>query len=234
MNKLSKKNWTAFYIIIFIQIFILMIRFNFMNLPMTFFKSLFQLFDISTVYLYTKSYIEGGLLFLLILDIFVILFLIRSFLKEPLKTYGFHFKKFHLQLISAILLAIVFLELRNEYVLEMLFFKHFADLLSVNIVFLFLSELIYTSYEEVLFRGFLLTFFQKLFKNPMPGIFLSSIIFGIFHYPIGPRVGYCIYTFSFGLVLAYLKLKSPEKFTIFSLSLAHGLHNFIWTFLQSF
>lgn len=234
MNKLSKKNWIAFWIIIFVQTFILMLRFNFMNIPMTFFKSLFRLLGISTAYLFTQSYISGFFLALIILYIITMIFLICYFLKEPLETYGFHFRKFHLQLISGVLLAIILLELRNEYVVEILLSNHFIEHFSVQTLLSFLSAFIYASYEEVLFRGFLLNFFQKLFRSPMFSVFLSAIIFGICHYPIGPRIGYCIYTFSFGLVLAYLKIKSPEKFTIFSLSLAHGLHNFVWDWIQFF
>lgn len=104
---------------------------------------------------------------------------------------------------------------------------HFIEHFSPQTVLSLLSALIYASYEEVLFRGFLLTFFQKLFKKPIFSILLSAIIFGIIHYPNGPQIGYCIYTFSFGLVLGYLRLKSPENFTIFSLSIAHGLYNYI-------
>ena len=233
MQNLTKKNWIAFGVIVSMQILLLILRFNFINFLMAFFESLLQFVNISTVYLSTDSCVEAFFAFLLILNIIVIVFLIRYFLKEPLETYGFHFRKFHLQLIFGVFLAVVLVNLRSGYFPEALLSIRFAELFSVQNVFVFLFTFIYAAYEEVLVRGFLLTFFQNIFKRPMLGLFLSAIVFGIWHYPKLQLMGYVTYTFSVGLVLGYLRLKSPEKSTIFSLSLAHGLYNFLSAFLLS-
>ena len=169
------------------------------------------------------------MIFLIILSIFIILFLICRFLKEPLETYGFHFQKFHQQLISGVLLAFIIVWFRvGQNIKEMLSMSnHFIEYFSVPFVLTLICELIFAAQEEILFRGFLLTFFQKLFKQPMIGLFLSAAIFGLMHYPIGRSIDQVITCFIVGTIYGYLRLKSPKTFTIFSLSLTHCLCNFI-------
>ena len=233
MNKLSRKSWTAFCIIVAFEIFIFIIRFNFMDTPMIFFKSLFHLLGVSTAYLINDSYIRGFLLTLSILSILIILFLIRRSLKEPLETYGFHFQQFHQQLISGVLLTFIIVWFRGgQNIKEILYMSdHFIEYFSVQTILNLICSLIFAAQEEILFRGFLLTFFQKLFKHPMIGMFLSAAIFGLVHYPIGHNIDQVITPFILGLIYGYLRLKAPKTFTIFSLSLSHCLYNFTWTLL---
>lgn len=139
LSKISKKSWIAFWIIVLCQIFTLILRSNFMNIPMTLFKSLFQLCGIPIFYLYTNSYISGFFLALSILNSLIILLLIRYFLKEPFETYGFHFRQFHVQLLCGVVLTFILIGLRGTMEVSPLFAlpDHFKELISLQTVFLF-------------------------------------------------------------------------------------------------
>lgn len=82
MRKISKKHWIAFLILFLYEVLILIFS------PI-----------IST------SFISGFTLS--ILSVWLCLWLIHSYLREPLVEYGLHLKKIHIQIISGILLAVV-------------------------------------------------------------------------------------------------------------------------------
>jgi membrane protease YdiL (CAAX protease family) len=75
------------------------------------------------------------------------------------------------------------------------------------------------------YRGFLLSFFQRIFNNPILSISLSAVLFGVSHYPSFHNIDQVVFASILGFIFGYLRLKEPEKFTLFSLSLAHFLHN---------
>lgn len=56
--------------------------------------------------------------------------------------------------------------------------------------------------EEILFRGFLFKFFQDFFSNRMT-IFITAIIFGLFHAPSIPNI---LFAFIIGIILGKLRI----------------------------
>lgn len=99
----------------------------------------------------------------------------------------------------------------------------------INIL-IFFNPLIPAISEECVYRGFLLSFFQRLFDNPILSVSLSAVLFGVGHYPSYHSMDQVVFALIMGFIFGYLRLKEPEKFTLFSLSLAHFLHN---TFLNN-
>lgn len=205
MSGISKKHWIAFLILF--------------------------LYDVITLVfsLVRNSYIVGYTIS--ILNILLCLWLIHSYLREPLIEYGLHFKKIHIQIISGILLAVFidYLLLQNSMNITsgIFYIKRYVEKLisdPVNI-FYFFNPLIYAISEECVYRGFLLSFFQRIFNNPILSISLSAVLFGVSHYPSFHNIDQVVFAFIFGFICGYLRLKEPEKFTLFSLSLAHFLHN---------
>ena len=198
MDKLSQKHWIAFWIII-----------------------IFQIISFAIATLGTIVTISNACL---------CLFLIHRYLQEPLSEYGVNFKNLHIQIISGFFLAYVFLFLtfNNTYSRPIQFLiKHYSlRFSSLSHAFLFLLNiLIYVIPEEIIFRGFFLSFFQKIFSSTLFCVFLSAFLFGIGHYPMGQNWNQVIFTSIFGIVFGYLRIKEPEKFTLFSLSLAHFIYN---------
>ena len=141
------------------------------------------------------------------------------------------FKKIHIQIISGILLAVFidYLLLQNSMNITsgIFYIKRYVEKLisdPVNI-FYFFNPLIYAISEECVYRGFLLSFFQRIFNNPILSISLSAVLFGVSHYPSFHNIDQVVFASILGFIFGYLRLKEPEKFTLFSLSLAHFLHN---------
>ena len=106
--------------------------------------------------------------------------------------------------------------------------KLFGELFPVSFTILLLASV---TYEEVLFRGFLLTFFQKLTDSSFLGVFISAFWFGLMHYSssgtLEENLERLISAFIFGIIYGYLRVKEPQKFTLFSLSIGHFLNDFI-------
>ena len=187
-------------------------------------------FSILSIYnIATLTFITGTVIS--VLSILLPLLLIHYFLREPLTTYGLHFKKIHIQIISAVFLTfvILFLIFSNSVSWEQFIFqsKYFMERFPsfFHAFEYFFVSLIYAIPEEIFFRGFYLTFFQKLFNNSFVSIFLCAILFGVSHYPRHQNIQQVIFSCISGLIYGYLRIKEPEKFTIFSLSFAHFLHN---------
>lgn len=206
MEKISKKHWLAFLILFLFNVIILVFSPVIMS-------SLFAGITIS------------------ILNVLLCLWLIHNYLKEPLVEYGLYFKKIHIQIISGILLVIFidYLLLQSSinitsgiFYIERFVGKLISD--PVNIFYFFIP-LIYAIPEECVYRGFLLSFFQRLFNNPILSISLSAVLFGVSHYPSYHNIDQVVFASILGFIFGYLRVKDPEKFTLFSLSLAHFLHN---------
>lgn len=195
MRKISKKHWIAFLILFLYEVLILIFS------PI-----------IST------SFISGFTLS--ILSVWLCLWLIHSYLREPLVEYGLHLKKIHIQIISGILLAVVIDYLLLQSITSGIFGikRYMEQLISdpVNIL-IFFNPLIPAISEECVYRGFLLSFFQKLINNPILSVSLSAVLFGVSHYPSYHSMDQVVFALIMGFIFGYLRLKEPEKFTLFHL-----------------
>lgn len=146
---------------------------------------------------------------------------------EPVKEYGFHLHTPLIQLIYGI----------GLYVFTGILFRSTASSLSLisesvnhlitnfNTINLFvLLDLFYNVFiEEFIWRGFVLTFLSKKL-NIFPGIIITSILFGLVHYPVFFSFAHIINSCILSIVYCYLRIHSPEKFGVFSLVITH----FLW------
>ena len=164
-----------------------------------------------------------------IVNILLFIVLIHNYLQEPLTEYGIYFGKIYIQIISGIILAfiILFLLYFNNFSWEFCISlinslkRQFTSQFSLYYIFLIL---IYATSEEIIFRGFLLTFFQKIFANPLFSVFLSAFLHAVSHYPMNHNFLQVMFSFVLGIIYGYLREKEPEKFTIFTLSLSQSLY----------
>ena len=172
------------------------------------------------------------LLFLLITIIPSIAIMIYiSAYHESLEEYGFHFHKPIIQLSCGIVL----------YVFMGIFF-HFTflspppfsealgniitkfDLINIDNFFYILNMLLNVLTEEILWRGFVLTFLSKKSTNFF-AIIITSVFFGLMHFPVTYSFTQVINTCIISILYCSLRTFFPDKFSILSLTVTHFLWN---------
>jgi len=77
--------------------------------------------------------------------------------------------------------------------------------------------------EEILFRGYLLNRLRDLFRLPVFPVIISSILFGLFHYPVNRNIPQLIIASVTGAVFAVVALR--WKKSLLALCLAHGIYD---------
>ena len=80
--------------------------------------------------------------------------------------------------------------------------------------------------EEFIFRGYFQQHLEKLMSSKIPVCFISSILFGFWHFPSTMSMINVLCTFVIGLIYSLFMLKYKDC-TMMSVSLAHGLHDTI-------
>ena len=78
--------------------------------------------------------------------------------------------------------------------------------------------------EEILWRGFVLTFLSKKLNNFF-AIFITSVFFGLMHFPVTYSFTQVINTCITSILYCSLRTFFPDKFSILSLTVTHFLWN---------
>lgn len=82
--------------------------------------------------------------------------------------------------------------------------------------------------EELLFRGFLFTMIYELSGSRLKVVFIPSIVFGIWHFPVGQSIDQVIGTTIIGLIYAGIRslyFRTDKEIGIIPLSIFHWMHN---------
>lgn len=82
--------------------------------------------------------------------------------------------------------------------------------------------------EELLFRGFLFTMIYELSGSRLKVVFIPSIVFGIWHFPVGQSIDQVIGTTIIGLIYAGMRslyFRTDKEIGIIPLSVFHWMHN---------
>lgn len=77
---------------------------------------------------------------------------------------------------------------------------------------------------EIIWRGYILNEFKVLIKSPVMVVIISSILFGIWHYPVGQRLMQVLMTSILGGIYGLARIKLKNCSTL-SVGLAHGFHD---------
>jgi len=189
------------------------------------------LFIIILLYILTVIF-KTNTIYLPVLNIILCLLLIHYYLREPFFSYGLSFKKIHIQIICGLLLAaiILFYLYGNAFTWNIYpfvigrFMRHFSSYPALW--FYFFNIFARALYEEITFRGIFLSFFQRIFTKPLVSIVLCAILSGAADYLVGQDILRAVLAVVTGFIYGYLRINEPEKFTVFSLSLAHFLQIF--------
>lgn len=82
--------------------------------------------------------------------------------------------------------------------------------------------------EELLFRGFLFTMIYELSASRLKVVFIPSIVFGIWHFPVGQSIDQVIGTTIIGLIYSGMRslyFRTDKEIGIIPLSIFHWMHN---------
>ena len=162
-----------------------------------------------------------------LLEFFLPVFLIRFFLHEPLNRYGFHFS----QIISQIFLLIFLgnpsrfishlLEVWNICLIHMRYHYLHTFLPGADFFLALLGQ-------NMLYHGFLLTFFQDIFRNKLAGVLLVGLLYALSSDISSLNLfSFCL-SFFYAVLYASIRTFAPGKCTIFSLTFAQYLSEFYW------
>lgn len=141
---------------------------------------------------------------------------------------GFSWKPCGKQLATALILFLFTISL---ILLPLLFGAKPADVLGTKIrtplllaYYMIKALLVVGLGEELLWRGYFYGRLREITGSPTWAIVISSIFFGLWHYPIGQDFLQVIVTALLGLLYGLARLKVRGCSTL-STGLAHGLHN---------
>ena len=82
--------------------------------------------------------------------------------------------------------------------------------------------------EELLFRGFLFTMIYELSGSRLKVVFIPSIVFGIWHFPVGQSIDQVINATIIGLIYAGIRslyFRTDKEIGIIPLSVFHWLYD---------
>lgn len=95
-------------------------------------------------------------------------------------------------------------------------------------IYLMFSQLLVAFTEELLFRGFLFTMVYEISHSKMKSILISSVVFGLYHYPIHHDILFVFASCIIGLTysgLHSLYFKTDKEIGILSLTIVHWINN---------
>lgn len=90
------------------------------------------------------------------------------------------------------------------------------------------SMMLFGFSEELLFRGFLFTMIYELSGSRLKVVFISSIVFGIWHFPVGQSIDQVIGTTIIGLIYSGMRslyFRTDKEIGIIPLSIFHWMQN---------
>ena len=108
-----------------------------------------------------------------------------------------------------------------------------AGSIGILIFFLLFDVLFVGMGEEIIFRGYFLNRFQTLTSSKVWAVVLSSVLFGLWHYPAGQNPMQVLMTAVLGAIYATVRLKMKGCTTL-SVGIAHGLNDAFIVLLSYF
>ena len=100
-----------------------------------------------------------------------------------------------------------------------------GELTLIKILPYILNELILVGFtEELIFRGFLFNRISEV-SNVWVGLIVSSVLFGLVHYPLSGDIYQTCLAMGIGCLFVLLMMAFPSRVSIISLAVAHGLYD---------
>ena len=183
------------------------------------------------IYVYLNGLISEMLFLLITIIPSIAIMIYISAYHESLEEYGFHFHKPIIQLFCGIVLYVFMgIFFRFTFLSPPPFSEALGniitkfDLINIDNFFYILNMLLNVLTEEILWRGFVLTFLLKK-SNNFFAIFITSVFFGLMHFPVTYSFTQVINTCIISILYCSLRTFFPDKFSILSLTVTHFLWN---------
>lgn len=161
----------------------------------------------------------------------IIFFVVLKIEKRRIDTLDIYFSNISKQLLWGVGLVTIFLLLPiiKVFVLHtenVDIINNSNEITIFSIIPIIIYNFIFVGFtEELIFRGYLLNRVKEISNSEIIAIIVSSIIFGLCHYPTERDFAQVIIATCMGLLFSYVKLSYPRSCSLFSLSFAHGLYN---------
>lgn len=147
----------------------------------------------------------------------VVTFLLMRVSGKKYREFGLFKEKFGLQIAVGVLITGV--------ALLALFCTGWRPVFGTGMAYLFCSQMLVGFSEELLFRGFILGLLKDVAKSTEWAVFISAVLFGLWHFPIGHDWGQVFMTFVIGLIYGALRTAREDMIGVPSLAVAHCLWN---------
>lgn len=177
------------------------------------------------------SNISARMIIMLLIYIVMTLIPVMIYRMKKVPFSDFGFKRDRLERQFLIALGIFAVTISCFVILPLLFGMNKGDVLSsktsraVTAVFLIIYDLIFVGFgEEIIFRGYFYNGIKNVTNSEIKAVILSSVMFGLWHYPNGHNIMQVIATSIIGLIFGFAGYKIKDC-TVLSTSIAHGMHD---------
>ena len=171
------------------------------------------------IYVYLNGLISEMLFLLITIIPSIAIIIYISVYNKSLEEYGFHLHKPIIQLFCGIVLY-VFMGIFFRFTLSPPPFSEALrniiakfDRINIANFFYIFNMLLNVLTEEILWRGFVLTFLSKKLNNFF-AIFITSVFFGLMHFPVTYSFTQVINTCIISILYCSLRTFFPDKFSI--------------------
>jgi membrane protease YdiL (CAAX protease family) len=186
--------------------------------------------------LHGNGYAIAGVVFYFLLILLIVL-IVKGYEKRELRSIGLHTHNLEKQILIGIGIFLVF-SLLTIIPLLLGFNKH--DVLNYKpknialLIYAILYDICLVGFgEELIFRGYFLERIRDIFHSNLWGVLLSSILFGLYHYPMNHNIEQVIMATVVGIIYSVCKLKI-KNCGLISLTIAHGCNDAFIIFLGYF
>ncbi|WP_294373566.1 CPBP family intramembrane glutamic endopeptidase [uncultured Clostridium sp.] len=153
---------------------------------------------------------------------YIILFIITLTLMKistiSFKKYGLFLSKFYMQMLLGVIVSIIML------IAQLIFFRSIPQIPS-QLIYTLISQFIVSISEETFWRGFILENVEEIIKSNNMTVFISALLFALYHYPINHSISQVINAFFLGIVFGVLRTEFKETIGIPTLATAHAIIN---------
>ncbi|MBU3133010.1 CPBP family intramembrane metalloprotease [Clostridium gasigenes] len=174
-----------------------------------------------------------GIIYYLLL-ILTIIFVVKIYEKEIMKSLGLYTNNLKKQILIGVA---IFLALTLVTIIPLLMGVSKQEVLNfkpksvfILVFFIFYDICLVGFGEELIFRGYFLERINTILDSKIWAVIISSILFGLYHYPNNHNITQVISATILGIIFSICKLKI-SKCGLISLALAHGLNDAFIIFL---
>lgn len=178
----------------------------------------------------------SGVIYYVVL-ISTIIVTVKVYEKESMKSLGLYTSHLKKQVLIG---GVIFLALSLVTIVPLLMGVNKNEVLNLKpnslfalVFFIFYDIFLVGFGEELIFRGYFLERINKVLGSKIGAVIISSILFGVYHYPNNHNIPQVISATIVGVIFAVCKLKI-KKCGLISLALAHGLNDAFIIFLGCF